>query len=155
MRDYVTGGDLSRLGPGPAVMILALSALANPDTGEIVGQGVTELSKWAGFTRKATMTALSVLIDNGYLERLDDQVRGRRAVYRLRHRVAVKSSGKVVGIAEWAYQPHATRARHSEVVAALRAAEPQTRARDAGITLLLVQQIAPGGIGIIKIDKSE
>lgn len=156
MRWYVTGGDAAKLGRDCTTVLVVLSAHTDLTTGRVDGLGVAEIAAQGGFGRKSVMKALSTLQSEGYVRRLDDGSRGRRAIWQLRHRTAIlTATNEDVGIASWDYSPMQERQRHRQLEMALEAGVVASHP-DLAITIhqhvTLVQQVVePGGTGVINI----
>lgn len=158
MRWYVTGGDAAKMGRDATTVLVVLSAYADLATGQVDGLGVAEIAAKGGIPRKAAMVALTNLQAEGYAERLDDRARGRRAIWRLRHRTAVISpDGEEVGVASWHYAPLQERERHRQLKATLESGGPGTASHpEIAITIhqhvtLVQQTVESGGTGTINI----
>jgi hypothetical protein len=159
MRSYVTGGDAARLGRDATTALVVLSAHTDLATGAIDGLAVVDIAAAGGMARKAALAALAALVAAGYAERLDDGTRGRRAVWRLRHRAPLlDGEGRQVAVATWPYVPNAEACRHEQLKGALKAAGGGVPAapQDISITVhqhitVVQQSVATGGTGIINV----
>lgn len=108
----IENGDVAKMGPYAITVYLVVKAYTNWKTGRAF-PGIATIVEKSGISRAQVMRSLSLLVENGYLDRSKI---GRKNSYTLREKVTIKDQeGRPAAFATWDYLPSTVEAARAEL----------------------------------------